>query len=152
MFDFGDGPGALTSNVTGNDDDAFGVNACSVPCHDRALFEILILEGAKRENYRRAFVSFDPREVARFTARDLSHLLADPGILRNRAKIEAVIANARALLGVQREFGTFGALLRLPQSLENLCVRQCGAAVRLDPARLLRSFAVVRRGGTCVAF
>jgi DNA-3-methyladenine glycosylase I len=89
------------------------------------LFEILILEGAqaglswstilaKRENYRRAFVSFDPREVARFTARDLNHLLADPGIVRNRAKIEAVIANARALLGVQREFGTFGAYFVCP--------------------------------------
>jgi DNA-3-methyladenine glycosylase I len=79
-----------------------------VPCHDdRALFEMLILEGAqaglswstilaKRENYRRAFASFDPRGIARFTAKDVRHLLADPGIVRNGAKIEAAIANARA--------------------------------------------------------
>ena len=90
-----------------------------VPAHDeRRLFEFLILEGAqaglswitilrKRDNYRRAFARFDPRKMARFGARDLERLLADPGIVRNRLKIEAAIANARAFLGVQKEEGSF---------------------------------------------
>jgi len=94
-----------------------------VPCHDdRRLFEMLILEGAqaglswstilaKRENYRRAFAALDPRAVARFTARDVERLLSDPGIVRNRAKIEAAIANARAFLAVQREFDSFDRYL-----------------------------------------
>jgi DNA-3-methyladenine glycosylase I len=90
-----------------------------VPVHDdRRLFELLILEGAqaglswstilnKRENYRRAFTRFDPKKVARFGAREAKRLLADPGIVRNRLKIEAAIGNARAFLAVQREFGSF---------------------------------------------
>jgi DNA-3-methyladenine glycosylase I len=94
-----------------------------VPCHDdRALFEMLILEGAqaglswstilaKRENYRRAFASFEPHEIARFTAKDARRLLVDPGIVRNRTKIEAAIANARAFLAVQGQFGTFDRYL-----------------------------------------
>ena len=94
-----------------------------VPCHDdRALFEMLILEGAqaglawstilaKRENYRRAFAFFNPEAIARFTAKDLRRLLADSGIVRNRAKIEAAIANAQAFLAVQRNFGTFDRYL-----------------------------------------
>ena len=94
-----------------------------VPLHgDRALFELLILEGAqaglswttilrKREAYRRAFVGFDPGRVARFTARDAARLLRDPGIVRNRAKIRATIDNARAVLEVQREHGSFAHYL-----------------------------------------
>jgi len=90
-----------------------------VPVHDdRLLFEFLILEGAqaglswdtilkKRENYRRAFARFDARKVARFGARHIRELLKDPGIVRNRLKIEAAISNARAFLAVQREFGSF---------------------------------------------
>jgi DNA-3-methyladenine glycosylase I len=90
-----------------------------VPAHDgRRLFEFLILEGAqaglswitilrKRDNYRRAFAHFDPRKVVGFGARDLERLLADPGIVRNRLKIEAAIANARAFLRVQKEAGSF---------------------------------------------
>jgi DNA-3-methyladenine glycosylase I len=90
-----------------------------VPRHDdRGLFELLILEGAqaglawstilrKREAYRRAFAGFDPGKVARFTARDVMRLLADAGIVRNRAKIEAAVANARAFRAVQREWGSF---------------------------------------------
>jgi DNA-3-methyladenine glycosylase I len=90
-----------------------------VPLHDdRALFELLILEGAqaglswatilrKRDSYRRAFAGFDPARVARFTARDTQRLLRDPGIVRNRAKIRATIDNARAVLAVQREHGSF---------------------------------------------
>ncbi len=89
------------------------------PCHnDRTLFEFLILEGMqaglswdtilrKRENFRQAFAGFDPRRVARFGAADLRRLLADAGIIRNRAKIEAAISNARAFLRVQDEFGSF---------------------------------------------
>ena len=94
-----------------------------VPVHeDRKLFEFLILEGAqaglswstilnKREGYRRAFARFDPRKVARFGARDARRLMADSGIVRNRLKIESTIANARAFLEVQKEFGTFDAYL-----------------------------------------
>jgi DNA-3-methyladenine glycosylase I len=90
-----------------------------VPVHDdRVLFEFLILEGAqaglswltilkKRENYRAAFAQFDPAKVARFGARDVTRLMKDAGIVRNRAKIEAAIGNARAFLAVQEEFGSF---------------------------------------------
>jgi DNA-3-methyladenine glycosylase I len=90
-----------------------------VPLHDdRALFELLILEGAqaglswsivlaKRGGYRRAFDGFDAEKIARYGARKVSRLLADPGIVRNRLKIAAAIANARAFLAVQREFGSF---------------------------------------------
>ncbi len=92
-----------------------------VPLHDdRALFEFLVLEGAqaglswltilrKRENYRRAFAGFDPARVARFDKRRIERLLQDPGIVRNRQKVEAAVANARAYLAVQKEFGTFDA-------------------------------------------
>jgi DNA-3-methyladenine glycosylase I len=94
-----------------------------VPVHDdRRLFEFLILEGAqaglswstiltKRAAYRRAFARFDPRAVARFTAARTRALLRDPGIVRNRAKIAATIANARAVLVVQREHGSLDAYL-----------------------------------------
>jgi len=94
-----------------------------VPEHDeRRLFEFLVLEGAqaglswltilkKRESYRKAFAGFDPRRVARFDGRKVATLLADPGIVRNRMKIDAAIRNARAFLEVQREHGTFDAYL-----------------------------------------
>ena len=90
-----------------------------VPQHDeRVLFEFLILEGAqaglswetilrKRENYRKAFDRFDPAKVARYDARRVRKLLADEGIIRNRLKIAAAIQNAKCLLQVQREFGSF---------------------------------------------
>ncbi len=90
-----------------------------VPVHDdRKHFEFLILEGAqaglswttilrKRENYRKAFDNFDPAKVARFTARRLEKLLQDPGIIRNRLKIESSVKNAKTFLKVQEEFGTF---------------------------------------------
>ncbi len=90
-----------------------------VPSHDdRHLFEMLILEGAqaglswstilkKRANYRRAYHRFDPRSVARYRAADRRRLLADAGIVRNRAKVAASVTNARAFLEVQREFGSF---------------------------------------------
>ncbi len=94
-----------------------------VPLHDdRALFELLTLEGAqaglswstilaKRPAYRRAFRNFDPAAVARLTARDVTRLVADAGIVRHRGKIEATIGNAKAFLGVQREHGSFDRFL-----------------------------------------
>jgi DNA-3-methyladenine glycosylase I len=94
-----------------------------VPVHDdRVLFEFLLLEGAqaglswdtilrKRERYREVFAGFDPARVARFDARRRARLLADPGIVRNRLKIESAVANARAFLAVQGEFGSFDAYL-----------------------------------------
>jgi DNA-3-methyladenine glycosylase I len=90
-----------------------------VPLHDdRALFELLILEGAqaglswstilrKRENYRAAFDRFDARKIARYDDRKIAALLADAGIVRNRLKISAAVANAQAFLAVQKEFGSF---------------------------------------------
>jgi DNA-3-methyladenine glycosylase I len=99
-------------------DDEWGV-----PVHDdRTLFEFLILEGAqaglswstilkKRDNYRQAFDYFDVRKIARYDARKIARLLANPGIVRNRLKIEATIQNARAFLAVQREWGSFDAYL-----------------------------------------
>src|SRR5580658_9020869 len=94
-------------------DDEWGV-----PSHDDThLFEMLILEGAqaglswstilaKRENYRHAFAGFDPGRVARFDEAKLALLLQDPGIVRNRLKVRAAAANARAFLAVQDEFGS----------------------------------------------
>jgi DNA-3-methyladenine glycosylase I len=92
-----------------------------VPSHDeRHLFEMLVLEGAqaglswqtilrKRVNYRRAFARFDPARVARFDARRIERLLTDPGIVRNRLKVESAVQNARALLDVRRDLGSFDA-------------------------------------------
>ena len=89
------------------------------PVHDdRKLFEFLILEGAqaglswltilrKRENYREAFDHFDPRKVATYDARNVEELLRNPGIIRNRRKVEAAVGNARAFLAVQEEFESF---------------------------------------------
>jgi DNA-3-methyladenine glycosylase I len=90
-----------------------------VPAHDdRHLFGMLILDGAqaglswstilkKREAYTRAFAAFDPQAVAAFDAARIEALLADPGIVRNRLKIESAINNARAVLQIQAEFGSF---------------------------------------------
>jgi len=94
-----------------------------VPVHDdRILFEFLILEGAqaglswmtilkKRENYRKAFAGFRAEKIARYGPRDVKRLLRDEGIVRNRLKIAAAIHNAKALLAVCKEFGTFNAYL-----------------------------------------
>jgi DNA-3-methyladenine glycosylase I len=89
------------------------------PHHDdRALFELLILEGAqaglswatilaKRENYRKAFDGFDAEKIAKYGARKMASLVADPGIVRNRLKIAATIQNAKSFLAVREEFGSF---------------------------------------------
>lgn len=94
-----------------------------VPLHDdRRLFEFLLLEAAqaglswitilrKRENYRQAFDGFDPRWIAGYGDRKTEELLANPGIVRNRRKIESAVRNARAFLDVQAEFGSFDAYL-----------------------------------------
>jgi DNA-3-methyladenine glycosylase I len=93
------------------------------PLHDdRRLFEMLVLEGAqaglswitilrKRQRYRDVFEEFDPRRVARFTPSRIERLLADPGIVRNRQKIEAAVNNARRALDVMETFGSFDAYI-----------------------------------------
>jgi len=90
-----------------------------VPVRDDVrLFEFLVLEGAqaglswrtilhRREGYRRAFSGFRPERVARYGEREVARLLADPGIVRNRRKVEAAIGNARAFLSLRRESGSF---------------------------------------------
>jgi DNA-3-methyladenine glycosylase I len=94
-----------------------------VPVHDdRLLFEFLILEGAqaglswstilaKRANYRRAFDGFDAARIARYGARDMTRLMGDAGIVRNRLKIQAAIENARATLAVRERHGSLDAYL-----------------------------------------
>lgn len=92
-----------------------------VPVHDdRKHFELLLLEGAqagltwetillRREGYRRTFAAFDPKKVARFTAKKKAQLLKNPGIIRNRLKVDSAVTNAQAFLAVQEEFGSFDA-------------------------------------------
>jgi DNA-3-methyladenine glycosylase I len=94
-----------------------------VPVHDdRLLFEFLVLEGAqaglswstilnKRDNYRKAFDNFDAQKIAKYNARKVKALLADPGIVRNKLKIAAAIQNAKVFLAVQKEFGNFDAYI-----------------------------------------
>jgi DNA-3-methyladenine glycosylase I len=105
-----------------------------VPSHDeRHLYEMLTLEGAqaglswstilrKRDGYREAFAGFDPERVARFGARDTERLLADPGIVRNRLKVESTVANARAVL----------ALRDIGESLDGLLWAFVGGAARVN--------------------
>ena len=99
-------------------DDEWGVPSRD----DRHLFEMLLLEGAqaglswitilrKRAAYRRAFAGFDPRRVAHFTPARTAKLLQDPGIVRNRLKVESAVTNARAFLAMQKEHGTFAGWL-----------------------------------------
>jgi DNA-3-methyladenine glycosylase I len=87
---------------------------------DRTFFEFLILEGAqaglswdtilaKRENYRKAFDGFDPKKIAKFTARKKQSLMRDAGIVRNRLKIESAVVNAKCFLALQKECGSFSA-------------------------------------------
>jgi DNA-3-methyladenine glycosylase I len=93
------------------------------PCHDeRMLFELLTLEGAqaglswitvlrKRDHYRKAFHNFDVKKIARYTEKDVERLMADPGIVRNRLKIESTITNAKSYLALCKEFGGLDAYL-----------------------------------------
>ncbi|MDR0481359.1 MAG: DNA-3-methyladenine glycosylase I [Gallionellaceae bacterium] len=94
-----------------------------VPLHDeRALFEFLILEGAqaglswitilkKRDHYRAAFDHFNPQRIARYGEDKIKSLLNDPGIVRNRLKVEAAVNNAQKFLEMQKEFGSFDAFI-----------------------------------------
>jgi DNA-3-methyladenine glycosylase I len=94
-----------------------------VPVHDdRKLFEFLVLDAmqaglswrtvlSKRENFRKAFRRFDPEKVAKFGKRDIERLMNDAGIIRNRRKIESAVANAKALIEVQKEFGSFDSYI-----------------------------------------
>ena len=94
-----------------------------VPQHDdRRLFEYIVLDAFqaglswavilnKREGFRRAFADFDPARIAQFTERDVERLVADPGIVRNRQKIQAAIGNARAFLRLQERYGSFDAYI-----------------------------------------
>ena len=99
-------------------DDEWGL-----PCYDdQTLFEFLTLEGAqaglswitilrKRENYRRRFAGFDPVKVARFSQKKIDTLLLDPGIVRNRLKVESTVTNAQAFLKIQEQHGSFSDYL-----------------------------------------
>ncbi len=94
-----------------------------VPVHDdRKIFEFLVLEGAqaglswltvlkKRENYRKAFDGFDYKKIAKYDSKKISKLLEDPGIIRNRLKVNSVVNNAKAFIEVQKEFGTFDSYI-----------------------------------------
>ena len=98
---------------------AYHDNEWGVAIHDdRSLFEFLILEGAqaglswstilnKREGYRKAFDNFDARKISRYSGKEITRLLGNPEIIRNRLKINAAITNARAFLSVQEQFGSF---------------------------------------------
>lgn len=102
---------------------AYHDNEWGLPEHDdRKLFEMLVLEGAqaglswstilnKRENYRLAFDNFEPEIIAAYDDDKIEALLADPGIVRNRRKIESAVQNARAFLEIQQEFGSFDVYL-----------------------------------------
>ena len=107
----------------GEPDIAYHDDEWGVPSHDdRRLFEFLVLEGAqaglswstilaRRAGYRRAFAGFDVARVARFKPAVVARLLRDPGIVRHRGKIESAIGNARGVLAIQREHGSFAAYL-----------------------------------------
>jgi DNA-3-methyladenine glycosylase I len=123
-----------------------------VPVHDdRRLFEFLVLEGAqaglswqtilnKRDAYREAFAGFDPARVARFDSRRVERLLGNPGIVRNRLKIESTISNARACLVVQREAGSLDRLVW--SCVGNSPRRNRRRSVRELPARTAESDAL----------
>jgi DNA-3-methyladenine glycosylase I len=120
-----------------------------VPLHDdRALFELLVLEGAqaglswstilnKRENYRRAFDGFEAAEIARYGDKKVKELLADAGIVRNRLKIGAAIANAQAFLSTVEEFGSFDRYLW--QFVKGLPIRNAWKTIQDVPARTAES-------------
>jgi DNA-3-methyladenine glycosylase I len=126
---------------------------------DRRLFEKLVLEGfmsglswltilRKRENFRAAFRDFDPKVVARFGARDAARLMADAGIVRNRAKIDATINNARLVPDLIEEFGSFAAYVWRyePKLREGLLTRAALTKLGLAPEALALSKDLRKRG------
>ena len=134
------------------------------PVHDdRALFEMLILEGAqaglswstilkKRENYRRAFDNFDACKIAKYDAKKVKALLADVGIVRNRLKVAATIQNAKAFLAVQKEFGSFDAYIW--QFVGGKPIQNQRQSLKDVPARTAESDAMskdlLKRGFKCI--
>ena len=123
-----------------------------VPVHDdRTLFEFLILEGAqaglswdtilkKRAHYRTVFDHFDPVRVAGYTPRKVERLLADPGIVRNRLKVESAIKNANAFLAIQKEAGSFDAYIW--QFIDGQPLRNTWRSLQEVPARTAQSDAM----------
>lgn len=135
-----------------------------VPQHDdRVLFEFLLLEGAqaglswatilgRRERYRRAFSRFNPATIARYDAKKLAALMADAGIIRNRLKIESAVANARAFLQVQKEFGSFDRFIWQfvgGEPRKNSCISMKDVPAETDESRTV-SKDLKRRGFTFV--
>jgi DNA-3-methyladenine glycosylase I len=138
---------------------------------ERALFELLCLEGQqaglswltvlrKRDNYRKAFARFDARKIARFGAADVARLLKDEGIIRHRGKIEAILANAKALLALHKEGGSLQAMAlaalggkRLKRKVRSLAdiPAQTDASKALSKALLAAGFKFVGPT-TCYAF
>jgi DNA-3-methyladenine glycosylase I len=120
-----------------------------VPSYDdRHLFELLTLEGAqaglnwitvlkKRENYRSLFAGFEPKKVARFSKSKQERVLANPGIIRNRLKVESTIANAKAFLKVQAEFGTFSNYIW--QFVDNKPIQKRWKSLKRIPAETAES-------------
>jgi DNA-3-methyladenine glycosylase I len=123
-----------------------------VPVHeDRRLLEFLILEGAqaglswetilkKRENYRKAFSNFDPFEISHYSEREVERLLADPGIVRNSLKIRSAIINAKKVLEVQKEFGSFDSYIW--QFTEGKPIRHTFMSISEIPAKTKESDAM----------
>jgi DNA-3-methyladenine glycosylase I len=131
-----------------------------VPVHDdRKWFEFLLLEGVqaglswflilkKRDNYRRAYDGFDFEKIARYDEKKIARLLADPGLVRNRAKIRASVNNARAFIKIREEFGSFDNYIW--PFVGNKPLRNCWTSIEQLPARTDLSDALskdlVRRG------
>jgi len=120
-----------------------------VPVHDdRTLFEMVVLDGAqaglswltilkKRDNYRAAFDNFDPGKVAKYSPRKIEQLLQNPGIVRNRLKVESAVRNARAFLEIQAEFGSFDTYLW--RFVEGAPIQNAWTSMAQIPARTKES-------------
>jgi DNA-3-methyladenine glycosylase I len=127
-------------------------NEWGVPVHDdKTLFEFLILEGVqaglswrtvlyKRHNYRKAFHHFDFHKIAHYTRRDVKRLLANPGIIRNRLKIEATILNAQNLLEIKKEFNSFDAYIW--KFVQHTPIQHAFTSLRELPSRTPKSDAM----------
>jgi len=125
-----------------------------VPVHnDRKLFEFLTLEGAqaglswttvlnKRENYRKAFHKFDPARVAKYDNREVKRLMNDPGIIRNRLKISSTITNAKAVLALSKEFGSFDGYIW--KFVNNRPIKHAFKSIREIPATTIESDSINR--------
>jgi DNA-3-methyladenine glycosylase I len=120
---------------------------------DRSMFEFLVLEGAqaglswltvlkKRDNYRKAFDNFDPERVARYGKARIESLLRDPGIIRNKLKVESAVTNAKAFIQVQDEFGSFDSYIW--RFVGGKPVRNGWKSIKQIPARSLQSDALSR--------